>query len=69
MISFRVNVELPANVSPEEMKEYIASSVKSMKGCLDPKDPIFKLDTDSVHVVRYYKLQNETPEPVPEWML
>jgi hypothetical protein len=50
--SFRVSLEMPEDVSVDEMQQYIADAVGSWcKGC-DPDSPIFELDRDTVRVAR-----------------
>jgi len=48
-----VTLDRPSTVSDTAMKEYIRSSVSSMRGCLDPGDPMFHLDKDSIRVAMY----------------
>ena len=50
--SFKVSVEMPEDVSVDEMQQYIAQAVGGWcKGC-DPDSPIFELDRDTVVVTR-----------------
>jgi len=54
-VSLRVTLEKPEDVTMDQLKEYVQSSVASCKGGLDPMDPLFELDGDKVEVKRLFK--------------
>lgn len=47
---FTVEVEIPEGCTVTEMKEYIRLAVRCWAGGMDPEDPIYDLDKDSVKV-------------------
>lgn len=55
---FIVRVDMPADVSSEEMRDYIRAAVKSWKGGAHPDDAIYYLDQNSVTV-------RPVPKPKP----
>ena len=50
---FTVALEMPEGVSTSEMETYIEEAVATWRGQLDPDDPLFALDGDSVKVRVY----------------
>lgn len=48
--NFLVTVVLPEGVSIQRMREYIDDSVKTMKGCKDPEDPLYELQHRHIRV-------------------
>lgn len=49
---FILTVPALEDVSEADWKAYILDAVGSMKGCYNPDDPIFELDSDDVKVKR-----------------
>lgn len=47
---FEVTLDLPRNVSVEEMPDYIRNEVRSGVGHFVPGDPLWNLDRESVSV-------------------
>lgn len=47
---FKIYLDLPAGVSPKEMKSYIEDSIQSWCGSYPPEEPMFHLNRDTVHV-------------------
>ena len=45
-----MGVELPDGCGAREMEDYVRDAVRCMKGALDPEEPLFDLDRDSVTV-------------------
>lgn len=47
---FNVTVTLPPGMNLKDMQDYVRDAVKSYKGGMDPQDPTFHLDPDTVRV-------------------
>lgn len=52
---FIVSLDVPSGVSVERMGTYIWEEIKANVGRLDPADPLFHLDQDSVGVAHVRK--------------
>lgn len=50
--AFIVSLEMPDDVTTAGMADYIQSAVCSMRGSLEPINPLFALDASSIKTVR-----------------
>ena len=48
---FILQIDVPNGVSRARMKEYIETEIKAGVGMLEPSDPLFSLNENSVKVI------------------
>jgi len=51
ILTFKVVLTQPPGTSMSVVREYVQDAIISHAGGMDPKDPIFNLDRDSIRVL------------------
>jgi hypothetical protein len=62
-VAFRVEFDLPPGATAAEAGEYIEGEVRAGCGGLDPRDPMFHLDRESVRVAAIPRPAEAEGEP------
>jgi len=55
-----IEINQPAEVSNEEMKQYICDAVQSWKGCYHPDEELFNANFDKMKVTHQRKSKAKT---------
>jgi len=56
---FIVQIQGNEHISTKELLNYVRDSVKSMKGCLHPDDPIFNINKKNISVIYGNKIEEK----------